>query len=392
MRALLLCFTLGVTAARAIRWPNDFAEAHWLLDYRFGFVKRGLPGQLLSSGLRPFGASPNEAAIAIVAAVVGSALGAVLLWMAWRVCRDAGWSGASVLAALAFLSSPFVVMSAHLSGYFDGILVLLTVAAAALMLNGRGWAAGATAAVAMLVHESAIVVGFPVVCLAWWVAKSEGVRGLRAGAHAAAPLLLPIVAFGLVAASARFLPPDFQLQYSTRLARFPFVAGDMHVFVPEWLTPGVAEHIAEQRHRVIERLASSEMHGLVLATVAALLTYLMAAHRIRARSVTMLLVLAAVAAPQLLHAAAWDTVRIWTWSAAMAFLAVWVVARVRPTAGGVPAAVRLVAFGAIVLNVIASTPLYDGQAERFPVFMRLLLYAPVIAVSAWMFVRDDHRT
>ena len=40
-----------LTLSRTWRLPNSFANAHWLLDYRFGFVKRGLAGQLLSGAL-----------------------------------------------------------------------------------------------------------------------------------------------------------------------------------------------------------------------------------------------------------------------------------------------------------------------------------------------------
>jgi hypothetical protein len=35
--SVLLPLTVALTLSRAMRWPNDFAEAHWLLDYRFGF-------------------------------------------------------------------------------------------------------------------------------------------------------------------------------------------------------------------------------------------------------------------------------------------------------------------------------------------------------------------
>ena len=49
---LVLLWTLGITLARAIRTPNDYSEAHWLLDYRFGFIKRGLIGSMCSLAAR----------------------------------------------------------------------------------------------------------------------------------------------------------------------------------------------------------------------------------------------------------------------------------------------------------------------------------------------------
>mgnify|MGYP001074915577 CR=1 FL=1 len=42
----LVAWAMAVTMARAVRCPNDFAEAHWLVDYRFGFIRRGLAGSL----------------------------------------------------------------------------------------------------------------------------------------------------------------------------------------------------------------------------------------------------------------------------------------------------------------------------------------------------------
>src|ERR1051325_6529937 len=68
--AAAIAWTYCVTFLRALRPPNDFAEAHWLLDYRFGFVKRGLAGMLLSAFTVPFGIQPSERTIAVVSYVV----------------------------------------------------------------------------------------------------------------------------------------------------------------------------------------------------------------------------------------------------------------------------------------------------------------------------------
>lgn len=49
---VLIVYTFVITSLRTLRSPNDFAEAHWLLDYRFGFIKRGLILMLLLWGNR----------------------------------------------------------------------------------------------------------------------------------------------------------------------------------------------------------------------------------------------------------------------------------------------------------------------------------------------------
>ena len=56
--------------------------------------------------------------------------------------RRSRWSPAVVLAVLVFASSPFIVMSAHLIGYYDNMIVVLTIVSLALLLSGRPWTAG----------------------------------------------------------------------------------------------------------------------------------------------------------------------------------------------------------------------------------------------------------
>ena len=61
--ALGLLWAFGVTLLRGLRRPNDWAEAHWLIGYDFGLIKRGLPATLL----RPFtAASPERAEICLL--------------------------------------------------------------------------------------------------------------------------------------------------------------------------------------------------------------------------------------------------------------------------------------------------------------------------------------
>ena len=43
---LILLYTLAFSVGKTLRFPNDWAESHWLMDYRFGFIKRGLAGEI----------------------------------------------------------------------------------------------------------------------------------------------------------------------------------------------------------------------------------------------------------------------------------------------------------------------------------------------------------
>lgn len=380
--------TFALTLSRAWRLPNDFAEAHWLLDYRFGFVKRGLAGEILSFVLKRLGTRPSATIIAAISIALLVGLSLVLLWTAWQLIRSSTRTEAATLVSLAFASSPFVVMSAHLIGYLDGIVILLTVGAVALTLRQQRWAAAATLSLAVLVHESAIFVGLPVAALALWTSgQSDGNRRMQA--WRSVPLLLPIVTFIGLAASARFLRPDFQEVYSLHLMNHAFVGGDMHVFVPEWLTPGFAEHLSQQSRHFGNRLTSPPMLGLVMPTVLALLAWTFDACRIRVRSWTAALLIGAIFAPQLMHIVAWDTMRLWTYSIATAWLGAWILSRATGARGEVSGGVRALALLAIVMNAGATTFLLDNQADHYSLATRLGLFAPTMIAAFILFLRQD---
>jgi hypothetical protein len=384
-RALVLlavAWTTGVTVARTLRWPNDFAEAHWLLDYRLGFIRRGLAGDVLRRIAVPFNGSVTEGAIAAAAAIVFVAFCLALLGVVLRILRRTSWAPDAVLACLAFLSSTFVVTSAHIFGYLDQAFLLLVTGAAALVLRGRVLPGAIVACLAILVHESALVVGFPAVILAWWLKGDGNMASRLRGAW----LLLPIAIFVASGATDRMQQdPATQERLTRRLARAEFVRGDMHVFVPAWLAEDFSSKFEENSRHAGERLVSAPQYGRILPTLAALLA--VAFLRFRLRRADAVLVAATAAAPLVLHLVAWDTDRIWTYVLANAFLALWAVAETTPPLDGERRALRALGVLAIAVNAILATPLLDGLAERFTLGARLALYAPVLAAAAYLIVR-----
>ena len=123
---IAMLWAVGVTALRATRLPNNFSIEHWLVDYRFGFVKRGLVGTLLSLGTRAAHARPTLGLINTLAVVIFVTFCAAVVSLGIHLLRRTQWSLEIALAILVFLSSPFIVMSAHLIGYYDNLIVMLT--------------------------------------------------------------------------------------------------------------------------------------------------------------------------------------------------------------------------------------------------------------------------
>ncbi|HKB11152.1 MAG TPA: hypothetical protein VKD69_10870 [Vicinamibacterales bacterium] len=380
-----LVWALVVTCLRSARLPNNFATEHWLIDYRFGFVKRGLIGSVVAVATALGGTRPSEALIDALSIVLFIVFCGAILWAGLRIVRRSGWSPGATAVVLAFLSSPFVVMSAHLIGYYDDIVVILTLTSLWLLFKRRPWAAAAVLSISVLVHENALLIGLPVFAWACWHvaddARPEAATGSRW--RRLLPAILPLAVFALLTVRLSTAPHRLERDLTAYLSTYPFVAGTIaDVRVPHWITITFNDSYLLHRGHVQERLLSQPMIALVLPTLLALLGALFEARATAAVSIESAIALVICLVPESMHVMAWDTSRIWTYPIVSAFLLVWVDAELRPSKSATSQLVVLISLVALVLNAIGVTPLMDGLRDRFDVTTRLLLYAPVMAIAA----------
>ena len=383
--ALGLLWAFGVTLLRGLRRPNDWAEAHWLIGYDFGLIKRGLPATLL----RPFtAASPERAemAITLVATALTALLCLVLIAVCGSILRRAGFSRNAVVAVAVFATSPFVVMTGHLNGYFDAPIVLLTVLAVTLAWRGRaGWAALALT-IGLLVHETIFIIGFPTVIWAALLANRRDVATGQAAARRLAPLLAPLVAFAALFVYQSFAIDAAELESTliTHLESFPFIQYDQEVIVPRAFAKSFVAHFQSQSPRVWGRLFDPGLMLAMLPTVAVWLLFIRQA--LRAANTPRRLIMAAGLLPFLplaLHLIAWDTARIWSYPIIVALLVGWVACLAAEPARLRAADSRLLTvlgLSTLPLNVFGRVPLMDWRVERFSNWWRAALYAPAAIV------------
>ncbi|MDY0109926.1 MAG: hypothetical protein RBT60_08330 [Candidatus Krumholzibacteria bacterium] len=402
----ILLWTFAVTCLRGLRAPNDFAEAHWLLDYRFGLIKRGLVGSLGSVATAALGVTMTPLLIGVLSGVIYGGFCAAILLVLRRFLRQAangaatgaangaagGTAGgaapaaeSAALAALVFVSSPFVVMSAHVFGYFDALLYLLALAAIVLVGRDRPYAAAALQGAAILIHESYLLLGYPLVLFASWLAAGDPVRpaGLRRHASAHALALLPLAV--LLAAQFAGDAVALRAQIAGYLTSFDFVAtrvDDVALYQTTGFFANLGQNVDLFARRVLDpRLAMSVAPSLFVLVYCG-----HAILRIAPFSRTSLVWLGVTAAPYLLHAVAWDTERIATYAVGSAMVGLWLLAEARRTGGWSPL-LPLAAVPALVLNVFYRIPLMDGDAERFSLLWRALLYAPALALAVILVLR-----
>jgi uncharacterized membrane protein YhdT len=381
---ILMLWTLIVTVARAARFPNDFSEAHWLLDYRFGFMKRGLVGEVVSAVTYVFQVPVTEQLIRLLSVATFVTFCVAVLGVSVRVVQRAGWSVDAVLVVLVFLSSPFVVMSAHLIGYYDNIVIMLTILSIMLLLMRRQWIAISLQVLAVLVHENSLVLGFPVFCLAWLLARAQIQDRQATSIPSGLPMFalsLPVIAFLVIFVNQPTITaPDFVPLFTAHLAEFPFIERNAHVMVPVWLTTTAAEYFALQIGAYARNPFLLDSYGFVLPTVFTLLCFVMRAFRLRDISLESGVLLGICLMPLVTLLFAWDIHRIWTFSIVTSFLALWVFAETQTTSLD-SSAMRFLALLSLCMNALVLTPLMDGQVDQLGFYSRLLWYAPVISGS-----------
>ena len=378
---VLLLGALAATLARTVRWPNDWSEAHWLLDYRFGFVKRALPGEVLSLLT---GGHVGEGAIRTAGVACFALLTAAVLFMVFRILRAARWHSAVVIAMVAFVTSPYVVLMAHLVGYFEQLYLVIGFVSILLAQRGRLLFGSLLQALALLVHESSIVVVFPAFTLAAMLRVAHTPDGERRGSLWW--LLLPL---SLAALMGRVIgsPPDgFQQAFIAWLHEHQFINRDFAKFAAGQLCLPLAKFMEITWRDSLVRLSFPIVYGMVLPTMAALLMVATRLRRLQAWSFEAVAVAFVVLVPQAMHIVAYDVERIASMSLITALFAVWILAEQRVEAAGESAGaapefdggLAAISLLAVVANGAMTPPLLDYVTDRTTGLHRLWLLVPLL--------------
>ena len=313
-----VAYALGITAGRALRWPNDWAQIHWLVTYRFGFRKRALPGELL----RQVGAyDTSEAAVTIInglSALLLAVLLLLLLFICVRVLRLSRYSENGLIVCLLIATSTYVLYSAHLIGYYDHLFQITAIVAVYAVLRGRWWLAGLLQLPIILVHESYLLVGYPVVVLALWLQHRAAKARRGMVLVVAGPLVMFAALFGLQQA----FPPGNTAELAASLQRYDFVLQSNVAEVLQNIDRSFLAFLGEQAPYFALRLLSVPP-GVLAFVVAGLYIMSRFGDPSRLSSPVRLAALTAVFVPVALHAIAYDTPRIWVYVGFHMLLVLW---------------------------------------------------------------------
>lgn len=306
-----------------VEWPY----AHWLINYDFGFVKRGFVGEVAQR--LGFALDPMHAGQTLIPLVWGIfiVLMVLLLWVSLRIWQRTQQATLTAMLVVLFFASGFIVMTSNLMGYYDHIWQIGTIITLWLIVQRRLLMAAFLQIIWVLVHESYLLVGYPVVVFAlvlvWMQDRSHFQHRRRVGLMLA--LVVPLITFAVV-----FLMHDLQdtallsQQLLDHLGRYDDLSERFTPFFVKAYMYRFTDYLYGESQYLFMRLFSVQNWINTLPFIGFSLYALSQMFKAQRRVKHAILISFVIFSPLGLHLIAWDYNRIWMYIILHAFLVVWV--------------------------------------------------------------------
>jgi len=381
-----------ITVLRAIRWPNDWAEAIWLISYNFGFLKRGLPGTFFL----PFANENAELSIKIVSSSLLGLFCILLLWVCMQIIKNSKTSIESILSALLFLTSAYMVKSAHLIGYFDNILIIITIISCVLVTKNKIVFSSFVISIGVLIHENILVVGFPSIL---FISILQHIRQenpssafhffLTYFSKFKLLIFMPVFVFLCVLFyQTIFLDTEeLRSQLIAHLSQFEFIEDDRDIHAAIGITHSFFDYLFEQAPHFFERIINPIYIFQMGLPISILIFFgFRKLQLIGSRWPIFFIFVVITLLPLSLHLIAWDTSRIWTFPFVVVLLNIWGITKTHTgiyTEKDHSLLFIILTLIVIIFQLFITTPLMDNVHELFSAPKnRLILYAPSLILLA----------
>ncbi|HEX9739376.1 MAG TPA: hypothetical protein VGA29_01265, partial [Ignavibacteriaceae bacterium] len=296
----------------------------------------------------------------------------------------------SVLIIILFLTSPYIVMSAHLIGYTDNILIISSIIAMWLVIRKHIWTASVIIFITVFIHENILLIGLPsVICIIYFQhlkEKNPTNKPVKRFLITYSPLfLLPLLAFIIILFNQiLYVNEGLEKQFVNHLSKFDFIEEDRNYLVPEELTKSYSVYLEAENPKFFRRITSPLN---IIRNILPLIFILIFTRRfIKSTGISksfIIIVLAVVFLPLTLHLIAWDTPRIWTYPIMTAILILWgllvssshVDVKIDESLPFIVLSIVI-----IIFNLFIHTPLMDEEYERFSNELRILMYFPPLSL------------
>ncbi|WP_172277834.1 hypothetical protein [Chryseobacterium sp. LAM-KRS1] len=389
---IIYTYALVFSVLKTIRFPNQWSVAHWMLDYRFGFIKRGFAGGFLGLFVEK-----NEQNIFVLSVFIILLLYGLLLFMASKeTIRNKG-DVYTLVFYLTFFLSQYIIFTAHLIGYLDHIIFLLTILVIWLLRKKKILLASLVASISILIHEVSFFLMLPICCFALVVdgVSREGISFKDTlNSHLIKRisffLILPLaVTFG-VSAYQEVSGSNYHKMILNYLDHLEFINAKVADSVASAYTVKFTDYIQDESPHFFQRVFVSKC-SIFFGIPILFMMYVVYRKFEKANKYLLLLFAIVILIPLGLHAIAYDTYRIWSFPFMILFLGYWILNSGYNVTVDVSEKLSLpeILLAALAIALVSLVPsqLLDDEVERFSLVQRLLILIPLLALGTACFYK-----
>jgi hypothetical protein len=386
---ILGVWLLIVTLLRTFELPDPFVQAHWLIDYRLGFIKRGFIGSIITI-FSHLGIIPRSEYIITVLSFVNTiVLYAMFFLILWRIFEKTSWDEYSYSILYILMTSPFVLTSGDFFGNFDPIIIVISFMCVWLIIHEKIIPCSILIIIALLIHENYLVIGFPLLLFTLYTTKNSHGRLRMKMIY---PILVVFVTFLMIFIAENIFTDKNQLRVdlAKHLVESGIISEEWAGITAGWITTSMIRYLSVQMYFFFPRIFNAHTTLMILPSVVVMMLFIYERLNMSHRRTIMTYALCATFAPLLLHLVAWDTQRISAYTIVTAFGCLWICAETLPPSKtiGRPSPTSQILIGsALVANCFMQLPLVLGRAEEISTSVRIGLYAPVFLTLLVYYLR-----
>ncbi|KQT17987.1 hypothetical protein ASG31_04420 [Chryseobacterium sp. Leaf404] len=384
--AVLYFYALFFSVCRTVRFPNDWAMAHWLMDYHSGIIKRGLAGEIFG-----FLFTKTELNITIVSAVVLVVLYLAVLMIALKESFRKKIQPLAVLFYLTFFISQYVVFSAHLIGYLDHLIFLMAILTVFLIRKKKVFIASLIAGLSVFIHEISFFLLIPVSVFALILseiqAREFSLKKLMEGMMVRKMfifLMLPVASLVSV-----FYLQEYHLrlnhsQIFSSLKDSGFISESAADSVASGFTKSFAYQWEAQNPHFFQRILMSTCTVFYGIPIAFMLLIIFKIFNLRKNLTLFFATVFICLCPLFLHAIAYDTYRIWTFPLMIVFLLFWILNSSETESLNFekfPKSEFIIFIISLLLMVFTPLHLFDNEVENVSFFNKMIVLLQIIFIT-----------
>jgi len=383
----LYLYALIFSVSKTIRIPNQWAQSHWLVDYRFGFIKRGLAGELFG-----FLFEKNTFTITILSIAILS----VLYFLIIKIALTTTWSNPKsfyrILFFVIFLLSQYIVFSAHLIGYLDHVIFILTILAVYLITRNRLLLSSLVAVFSIFIHEISVVLMIPLCCFAVIVNEVPerkffitDIFTRKLLKKLALFLTLPFLTAVFISFYQEINGGNYYARIFSYLKHSSIMA-NVADSVCSAYTKSFTYYFREQHEHFLQRIFISKATIFYGIPIFFCLWMIFKEFKLKHNIQLFILLVVVSAVPLILHSIAYDTYRIWTFPYIILFLGFWILSLKYKRDSGQTKPEKFswweYVFFITAFLFVSLIPaiLFDGETERFSVAVKLIMILPILGI------------